>query len=358
MNQTNQLSSYLCYRDLEKDNIDIEALASALSELRGVKKPITEAEKKKELVKFIDEADVQDYIWLCNMLERYLAMSQLASDLRKLLKPTQFGWEWVKGDWKTEGLNILLKSSHCHFRSEESCKLDGLRHAADDVITPDARLCVTAYFSNGDEFGTVQEVKSAGVQTVSRKTKRLGSEETKRKKIKYDCRYSEDLGDDVRMQIFLQENDYSVDIRKWATVEGQKTATRKGIRMSLGCFVRLVWLQDTVQDRLDKIKSGEKVDEKILVGGPVFIQMSSPFLTVHVREFYTNGENKIKPGRRGIVMKLRQWQKMLTLARELDDVIPQFSEMKPCYYDTDHANQEGMMSCSTCSYFDEECTFE
>lgn len=133
--------------------------------------------------------------------------------------------------------------------------------------------------------------------------------------------------------------------------------TRKGIRMSVDCFVRLMRMEMLLQNLLDKMKAGEQVHERLTVGGPLFLKLDSPFLTIHLREYYKDDKDELRPARAGIVLKLRHWQKIIKLAgKELDAVIPNFSEMKPCYMENDHSNQEGMLNCFMCNYFD-GCAF-
>ena len=177
------------------------------------------------------------------------------------------------------------------------------------------------------------------------------------KMAQYDSKLRRSLGNDVYLEILQKNDDYFLDLRKW-TKSGEKLIpTTKGIRMSLECFVRLVRLRDVSQEFLDKVKTGAEVHEKLLVGGPIFIKIDSPFITIHIREYYVDNERKMRPGKKGIILKSREWNQLLQIvSQDMDGVIPGFSSMTPCYNSVDHSNLEGMMNCQVCNYFD-ACEF-
>ena len=167
----------------------------------------------------------------------------------------------------------------------------------------------------------------------------------------YEPELSENLGDALIMQIFLQNDVFTIDLRQWETdCNGKLVPTKKGIQLSLQTFIRLLWLKGTVQNAIEDISAGHYIKEKLLVGGPVFMELNSPYPTVYLREYVSQG-GKIKPGWRGIFVKHKQWQKILEISKTLDSIISGFSSMQPCFFNCDHANQEGALACSTCNYF-------
>ena len=346
-----QLSAYVTYDDLVDNNIDIKTIAQLLETVRITLKKgkiTTEEARVKALVQYLAGADVGDYLWLCDRAEG-LKMKSWAFQLRRLLKPKRFQWRWVNDDGEE-----MSMSPHSRFPDEESCKADAWAHAPD--ASTQAKLWIVAFLRKGDEIGTVFE---DGLKPEKRKQEvDDGPLKKKQKaefkpKITYELMMSRELGDDVRMEVFKQGDEYSIDIRRWTLDEHQKLKpTKKGLRLSLQCFIRLLRLRDDAQDMINKMKAGEHVDERVLVGGPVYMKINSPFITIHLREYYLDEEEKkIKPGRRGIILKMRQWQQMLAAAAVMDAAIPGFSRMTPCYAETDHSNQEGMLACTICNYF-------
>lgn len=352
---TEKLDTYISYKDL-KLNLKHCQLLELLLEANYIHEMPTAENQAEVLSEFIEASTVGDFVYLCNLAES-LRLKTLAFQLRKLLNPKRFGWEWQSvrtGD-------VLLKSSHTSFLNEYGCKLDGLKHRFHLNSSTDVTLIVTAYYTNGKPIGKVNEVKDGETQTVvpgkRKAATKVEASECKRK-MTYELKLSENLGDDVIMQVFLQNNEYTVDLRRWAPDKNKKLQpTKKGIRLSLQCFIRLVWMRERVQQFLDQMKAGHRIDEKLLVGGPVFVKLNSPFLTVHLREYYAEG-NKLKPGSKGIIIKLRHWQKILDIAQDMDRVVPEFNSMKPCSFDGDHANQEGMLNCTICNYFGDDLDFE
>jgi len=350
-----KLSDYINRSDLVK-NFHLPELHQLLCDAHYINKVPTDEGDATPVNHFIDISDVGDLVYLCNVAEE-AEKKTLALNLRRLLKTERFGWQWTS----VYTGEVLLKSSHTRFVNEYSCKTDAWKHRFDINSGTDVILNIIAYCSNGTAIGKVVEVQDADTQTVVPGKRKLQPHDAsqKKQKITYEAKLYENLGDDLIMQVFLQDADYTIDLRHWAPDKNDELKpTKKGIRLSLQQFVRLVWMQKQVQKFLDKMKAGEYIDEKLLVGGPVFMKLISPFLTIHIREFYADG-TKLKPGWKGIIMRLRQWQKMLTLAKDkLEAVIPNFSQMKPCSFDTDHSNQEGMLNCPTCNYFDDDCDFE
>ena len=331
-----KISTHLCYKDVEKNISDLKPLIHVL-EKAGYIDPVGE----NELESFIRDASIGDYIFLCNAIEE--DHPALAFQLRSLLNHGRFQWRWV------DDTGILMKSSHSHFASLDGCKADALKHA-DRVGSQHAKLYVIAYLADGVEFGGVLEI------TAPAKRKRADDTDAHpaKKPNTYQLKFCEDLGGNIRMQIFLQDDKYTVDIRRWVKPEdgADLKPSKKGIRLSIECFVRLVAMQERVQKFLDRMKNGEQLHKSLLVGGAVYLKLDSPFLTIHIREFYfDDDDSKIKPGQKGIILRLSQWQKIMTRARSLDTIVPNFSEMEPCFERDDHADREVVQACPVCNYF-------
>ena len=321
----------LTFDDFLNNNIDVSTVAHILETCRvriGKSAVTNEESRARALREFLDGADVLEYLWLCDSAEKQLKMRTCARQLRGMLNPTRFQWQWVNSDDM-----VMSMSPNTRFPDEESCKADAWEHAP--AKSTHAKLWIVGLTGNGSEIGAVYEHY-------------LVPEDDKLEVVM--CR---ELGDDVRMEVLKEADQYSVDIRRWTLASNKRLIpTKKGIRLSLQCFVRLMWMRDQTQDMLEKVKSGAKIDERILVGRAIYLKFNSPFINIHLREYYQD-EDVIKPGCRGIILKLVQWEKLLTASNMMHLIIPGFSEMTPCYMNDDHNNQEGALACRNCNFFSE-----
>ena len=201
-------------------------------------------------------------------------------------------------------------------------------------------------------FGTYRfafDSKPLGFSAVKRESEQCADDESVKKKQKIEVLQSHDLADDVKLQVTMSEGEKKIDIRKWTS---NGPVSKKGIAMSLQRFLRVERLKDQVQSVIDDIKAGKTVNEKFHVGGPLMLQMASPFHTIHLREFYKGANSEsILPGSKGIVLKWKQWVKVMELIPLLETTIPELREIRICDEHSDHLNQMGFMMCPECNPF-------
>lgn len=162
------------------------------------------------------------------------------------------------------------------------------------------------------------------------------------------------LGATVRVQVVYFKGEPRIDIRHWTKNEAEEwRPTKKGVSLPLQRWVLLSWLEDRIRKCLQKIKDHEQVEEQIHVSGPVFVQLNSPFWTVHIREWYKDAKTgKTNPTHRGIVLKHGEWDRLMKLSEEINKAIPEIANTRPCAYEDDHQNQTGMLMCKECNPFD------
>ena len=165
-------------------------------------------------------------------------------------------------------------------------------------------------------------------------------------------KFSTGLPNRIRFQV-IEDGDkqISVDISKYRTGTNVTTA---GLRLPLQRFVRLVRKNRQVDEWLNDVRNGKRINESVLVGGPVILRVTGPVALIKLREYYIE-DNRIKPGN-GSVLTSAHWRAIIALVEDgiLEREIPGFSALKPCYLDDDHANLLGCLWCSECNFFPDE----
>lgn len=166
--------------------------------------------------------------------------------------------------------------------------------------------------------------------------------------------FSAPLSEEKIIQVRVFRGRLSVDIRRWfKDTQGCLIPTRKGIAVTPACWATLLYDADVISQTLARIKSGERVTEKKHISGGVYLQMATPFWTVHLREYYKDKKDGgIKPSRKGVVLKHGEWGRLLQLVPELKRQVPDLAEARPCYLSDDHQNQMGSLMCPECNPFD------
>ena len=98
------------------------------------------------------------------------------------------------------------------------------------------------------------------------------------------------------------------------------------------------------EDRLVKYQSH--------VGGGHYISVTSGYKCVDFRKFYVPyGQAEVKPTKKGIALRLREWDEMKRVVDAINDAFPALATALPCYMEGDHANQMSALQCSECYPF-------
>ena len=161
------------------------------------------------------------------------------------------------------------------------------------------------------------------------------------------------LLDDVKLEVVEKAGITWIDIRHWGKYKDRLIPTKKGIRLPLHRFARLLWLQDQVADAMKDMKDGKRVDKSLLVGGGVRLLLCSPFRTVHIREYYRR-YSKATQGHKGLILGYKQWLGLLHVAKKdamFKMIVPHFKHITPCYTHADHRSHKTARSCAECNFF-------
>ena len=100
------------------------------------------------------------------------------------------------------------------------------------------------------------------------------------------------------------------------------------------------------------LRAGESVGYKQHIGGGYYVSMTSGFYCVDIRKFFIPyGETDVKPTRRGIALRLWEWEDMKKIIDAINNAYPTLGTALPCYLGDDHLNQLGALQCTECYPF-------
>jgi len=100
------------------------------------------------------------------------------------------------------------------------------------------------------------------------------------------------------------------------------------------------------------LRADESVGYKQHIGGGYYVSITSGFYCVDIRKFFIPyGETDVKPTRRGIALRLREWEDMKKIIDAINNAYPTLGTALPCYLGNDHMDQLGALRCTECYPF-------
>jgi len=133
---------------------------------------------------------------------------------------------------------------------------------------------------------------------------------------------------------------------------GKLYPSKIGIALTPTRFFNLLAQIDEIQSNVDKLRRGEMdVLYKRHIGGGVYVAFNSDFLhVVNIRRFFIPaGEMMPIPTRRGIALRLSEWDVLVARLDEIRKMIP--PNEKPCNEREDHQNPTIRFDCKDCNPF-------
>jgi len=99
----------------------------------------------------------------------------------------------------------------------------------------------------------------------------------------------------------------------------------------------------------------KSVSYKCSIGGGYYVSITSGFYCVDIRKFFVPfGQTEIKPTRRGLAVRLREWSNWKKIIDTINSTYPSLGTALPCYLGDDHQNQIGALECRECNPFVQE----
>lgn len=99
---------------------------------------------------------------------------------------------------------------------------------------------------------------------------------------------------------------------------------------------------------------GSNIKLRQHVGGGYYVSVTSGFRCVDIRKFYKphgSTEAEIKPTKRGVALRFDEFAHLCNLIEEINVAYPDLASAQPCFFDDDHLNQLGWLSCTECHPF-------
>ncbi len=124
-----------------------------------------------------------------------------------------------------------------------------------------------------------------------------------------------DLGHGLRVEACVYKGENRIDIRQWDE-ETQKRTTR-GISITTEQWLELLKMTDQLNVDMQRVKGGKDICKAYELPGSVYATIQSPYRVYHIRKWYRDANNELKPGRQGITLREPEWQHLHDLKDQL-----------------------------------------
>ncbi len=129
-----------------------------------------------------------------------------------------------------------------------------------------------------------------------------------------------------------------------------RVLTKKEFELTLHRWQQLTWCIGDIEESIKEHTDGKDVHYSYRLGANVHVQVNSGFKVVDIRKFWLpEGRTKVCPTRKGIALKFDEFDALVKLKAEIEQVIPELNEVQPCWMDSDHMNQLGALACPECN---------
>jgi len=107
-----------------------------------------------------------------------------------------------------------------------------------------------------------------------------------------------------------------------------------------------------INDKVKAILQEKDVKYRHHIGGACYVSVTTGYRCVDFRKFFVaDGEMEPKPTRRGIALRIREWEQMPQLIQKINEKNPELGTAFQCYVQDDHNNQMGALECRECHPF-------
>ena len=162
-----------------------------------------------------------------------------------------------------------------------------------------------------------------------------------------NTRVSYELGKYVTVEV----KDYghkNIDVVLSQKVYINNLLTKKDYILPLQRWQQLMWYIDEIQQAVVDHKDGKEIHLKHHLGRNNFVQVNSGFQVVDLRQWWLPADkDQVQPTKKGIALKFDEFETLMKLKAEIEQVIPELDQMQPCWIN--HHNQESFLSCAECN---------
>ena len=165
----------------------------------------------------------------------------------------------------------------------------------------------------------------------------------------FTTRATYQLGKYVSVEVHDHGSDH-IEVALIQTLYEKNLLVKKDYTMTLQRYQQLMWQKDEIEEAIRKHKAGVDVHYSWHLGGNNYVQVNSGFPVVDLRKFWLpEGKNQVQATRRGIPLKFDEYDTLIKLRAEIEQVMPELKDTEPCYMGNDHMNQLGYLRCTECN---------
>ena len=135
------------------------------------------------------------------------------------------------------------------------------------------------------------------------------------------------------------------DIREW----NSGYPTRKGVSLPTLRWVSLTYATRFIDEALADLSKNREVKFEYHIGGNVYVTVDSPYRLVDIRQRFVDEEGVLRPTRRGVKLRLKEWASLKEAVEAVKVVVPETAVLVPCSLQEDHSNQRGFLTCPECN---------
>lgn len=145
------------------------------------------------------------------------------------------------------------------------------------------------------------------------------------------------LGNERYVAVTEWRGERRVDLREWQ----DDKPTKKGISLTLMRWKNLV---DSIE-YIDKALA-DKTECSSHLGGNVFCTAKGT--CIDIRQYW-KPEDSVVPTKKGLCLRPLEYQRLKDLLPDIATSLPELNAVVPCYLQSDHLNQLGMLQCAECN---------
>jgi hypothetical protein len=158
------------------------------------------------------------------------------------------------------------------------------------------------------------------------------------------------LNSDRNANISMACNGQMIFLSNWEYLSGGKTVRDKqrSIFLNLQRWKTLCFYMDDINAWIMKITAGETLEQKLHLGGNMFVSATSDFARVDIRFWYVpENRTELHAGKPGISLTFEEWYHLEKLMQEVNSELD-LNSVQTCMVDLLHQSQKSAMSCAEC----------
>ena len=132
--------------------------------------------------------------------------------------------------------------------------------------------------------------------------------------------------------------------------------SKRGVSFIPSTFSNFVMNLDEIDRNVRELNSDKSFEFRVHLGKGVFCTVTSGYYFINLRRYFLLNE-KLQPTKNGICLKISEWNCLKGFIEDIKKTTPFLSGAAPCFYLTDHSNQEGVSNCNICFPFGIEASY-